>query len=656
MKRCLKCFKEYEESSSLCPHCGISEDAVKPAEPIHIYPGAVLHDRYLVGRAIGSGGFGIVYRAWDMQLETLVAVKEFFATRLVTRAAGLKDVIVSQKSAAEFRYRKERFLSEAKTMAKFGNHRSIPNVFDYFEENGTAYIVMEYLEGMALNTYMKQHGGKVDSELAVMIASEVCKALESLHEKGIIHRDVAPDNIFICQGKEVIIKLMDLGAAKLADETDKVIDIILKPGYSPPEQYDNSKNIGPWTDIYALGATLYAMLTGIKPDESTNRKIDDKVVQPSEIIPGFSENLNNTIMKAMAVDRHMRFKSIDELQKAINGEKKIIPVSREKKKRRIRKILGIAAAFTVIAAFAGGGMGILNHKMSEKSLAPAEIDIWFSVENGSTEGEALEEIKSDFTGLYEDVTINITGIPADEYAEKLSEAAEKDELPDLFDSSGLSQDVLEKCTDLKNVTSSEQFEKCLFLSQGTFTKQLPLGIEVPVAFLITNGHVSVDYEEKYFSSLSDFGYDNIAADEKVSELCTLNWPDYSFRSSREDFFDNNENKSAVIVSSTMMINEFRNTLTSYRKTYSYPDNDKIICRYSYYWSIGAKTKNDITASERLLSWMLGNVYQNTLMISRCNDGQIPVNEECFRTKTESQALKPVSEIFDKFTFESEDSH
>ncbi|MBQ5474525.1 MAG: serine/threonine protein kinase, partial [Lachnospiraceae bacterium] len=164
----------------------------------------------------------------------------------------------------EFSYRKERFLAEARPMAKFGDHRSIPNVFEFFEENNTAYIVMECLTGVPLNEYAKQNNNNIDPDFAIMIANEVGNALKSLHAEKIIHRDVAPDNIFICSGKELKIKLMDLGAAKLTDATDDVIDIILKPGYSPPEQYNNEKNIGPWTDIYALGATLYAMITGIK--------------------------------------------------------------------------------------------------------------------------------------------------------------------------------------------------------------------------------------------------------------------------------------------------------------------------------------------------------------------------------------------------------
>ena len=296
MKTCFSCFQTYGDEYSVCPHCG-KQDTSLPKEPIHLMPGTVLAGRYIVGQSIGSGGFGIVYKAWDTKFETIVAVKEFYVSRLVTRAEGLKSLIVSKKSFEEFEYRKERFLAEAKTMAKFGSHKNIPNVFEFFEENNTAYIVMELLNGIALNSYMHQLGGHIDNDFALLIANEVGNALKSLHEHNIVHRDVAPDNIYICSEKEIKIKLMDLGAAKLADNTDEVIDIILKPGYSPIEQYDHSQNIGPYTDIYALGATLYVLFTGVKPDESTNRKIHDELIPPNQLNPSVPENLSNAIMK-----------------------------------------------------------------------------------------------------------------------------------------------------------------------------------------------------------------------------------------------------------------------------------------------------------------------------------------------------------------------
>lgn len=655
MKRCYTCFKEYDEAYQVCPHCG-SIEVKKPNEPIHLAPGTVLANRYILGLAVGSGGFGIVYSAWDMKLETIVAVKEFFVSRLVTRAEGLKNLIITKKSQEEFEYRKERFLAEARNMAKFGSHRSIPNVFEFFEENNTAYIVMELLHGSALNDYLNKSGGKIDIDFAIMIANEVGMALKSLHEQNIIHRDVAPDNIYICSGKEIKIKLMDLGAAKLADSTDEVIDIILKPGYSPTEQYDNSKNIGSWTDIYALGATLYVMLTGVKPDESTNRKIKDEVVPPHLLNPLISENMSNAIMKAMAVERHMRFKNVQDFLSAINGERKIIPLAKEKKRRSLKRFLGIAVAFVVLCVGSIAVYNTYHNKQKKELLDSADIVVWFSVPDGSTEEDAMNAIKEDFEQKYENVTVEFEAIPEAEYEDRIKKAAEQGDLPTLFESTGLPDNLLDKAADLDNVISSDQFKNAIFLDQYNKyydnKKQIPLAIEVPVAYVVTSGASYIDYSDKYFESISDFGADNIAYDERCADLLKDNF-DISGFCSKEEFLNNNENTSPVLLSSTMMLNEIRTTLTNYEKAYVYYDSDEIQCRYTYEWSIGNGNEYEIKAAERLLSWMLGNVYQSYLMISECNDGQIPVNSICFESKIQSKYLSAISDIYKKFVFEKD---
>lgn len=655
MKRCYTCFKEYDAEYHVCPHCG-SVEVTKPNEPVQLAPGTVLADRYVLGLAVGSGGFGIVYSAWDMKLETIVAVKEFFVSRLVTRAEGLKNLIITKKSQEEFEYRKERFLAEARNMAKFGSHRSIPNVFEFFEENNTAYIVMELLRGVALNDYLNQSGGKIDIDFAIMIANEIGNALKSLHEQNIIHRDVAPDNIYICSGKEIKIKLMDLGAAKLADSTDEVIDIILKPGYSPTEQYDNSKNIGPWTDIYALGATLYVMLTGVKPDESTNRKIKDEVLPPHLIDPSISENLSNAIMKAMAVEKHMRFKNVQDFLSAINGERKIIPLAKEKKRRSLKRFIGIAVACVVLCI---GSIVVYNtylNKQEEELLNPADIVVWYSVADSSSEEDAMVAIKEDFEQKYSGVTVDFVAIPEAEYGDRIRKAAEQGNLPTLFESSGLPNDILDKATDLDNVIASEQFKNAMFLDQYKKyydnKKQMPLAIEVPVAYVITSGASCIDYSDKYFDNISDFGSDNIAYDDRCTDLLKNNF-DISGFCQKEEFLDNNENTSPVLLSSTMMLNEVRTTLTNYEKTYVYYNSDEIQCKYIYEWSIGNGSDDEIKAAERLLSWMLGNIYQSYLMISECNDGQIPVNSLCFESKIQSKNLDAISEIYKKFVFEKD---
>lgn len=655
MNRCYSCFKEFEEKYDICPFCGEVKNT-QPKEPIYLYPGTILTGRYILGETVGSGGFGIIYKAWDTKLETVVAVKEFFASRLMTRAVGAKEVIVNKKSQAEFEYRKNRFLAEARNMAKFGAHRSIPNIFEFFEDNGTAYIVMELLHGQGLKGYLQENNCKMDQDFVVLVANEVGNALISLHEQGIIHRDVAPDNIYICSDKELRIKLLDLGAAKLADATDDVIDIILKPGYSPVEQYDNTKGIGTWTDVYALGATLYVMLTGIKPDESTNRKINDTVIPPHELDESIPENLSNAIMKAMAIEKYMRFSTVDEFLKALNGEKKVLTLAKERKRRKRRRFSSVLAAVLVVLIIAISVFYSYNDRRNEQMLNDASISIWFSENDNSTEGEAIESIVEDFTGKYPNVEINVRAIPADRYSDEIGLAVENGTLPTLFESTGLSDELLGNANSVENVLISEQAKNCLFIDKYneyySDTKRVPLSIEVPMAFVITKGVTSVEYNDTYYYSISDFGNGTkIAVDSNHTELLKSNQVSTSGLVSRDEFLNNESNTCAVMLSSSMAINEVRETLTNYQKNFVFYSSDNINCRFTYEWSIGNGTKNEVKAAERLLSWMLGNAYQNTLMISKCNDGQIPINTTCFNEKLSQKNYSAIKDIYVDFVFE-----
>ena len=656
MNRCINCLKEFPDKLSMCPFCG-SINTPSPTQPIDLPPGTVLADRYYIGKSTASGGFGIVYKAYDMKLETVVAVKEFYPGNIVTRAHGTTDVIVSKKVYQEYKYRKSRFLAEARNMAKFGNHKNIPNVFEYFEVNNTAYIIMEFLEGETLSSFL-ENNGRCSVDFAIHVVNEVGNALISLHSEGIIHKDVAPDNIYICDsGNE--IKLLDLGAAKLKDYKEDVIDIVLKPGFSPPEQYDKTNsNIGWWSDVYALGATMYIMLTGVKPDESSNRKIEDTVKYPNELDPTVSENISNAVMKAMAVEPHMRFKNVSDFLKAINGEVKVIPVESEKKKRRFFRSAGISAAVLVLALV--GIVFFVNYsdKKNQEMLLPADIDIWVSISDGSTELSAIDSISEQFHEVYKDVNINVTAIPESEYKDRLSAAASDNTLPALFESSELPDDVLKNAQSVIPILDSGEAKECLFLTQYnnyyTDDKKLPLGIEVPVAYVITSGPTQIDYHENYLKDVSDFNTDTIAVNDLYKDFVSSAFDLSGYSLVGEDQFLNNEaNKCAVMLSSTMDQKNVWQTITKYEKSCVYYDSDKINCRFTYEWSIGQGDSDQLKAASKLLSWMLGNAYQNELMISRCNDGQIPINKICFEEKTSQKNLAPIGAIYDRFVFEND---
>ena len=320
-----------------CPVCGSmhrKNDVVPDSSQDNLFsqslgiaelpPGTLLGRRYLLQKVVAQGTFGIVYSAWDTKLEYVVGIKEFFCRDLMWRDSGGVEVIIGQKSIEETESRKQRFLAEARTMAKLSNHSNTADVFNYFEENGTAYIVMELLEGETLVEHMKKCGGKVDIDFAFSVANGVGNALATLHSNGIIHRGVTPYNIFVCTNGEHSIKLLDLGAAKLENAEDGEKDALIFPGFSPPEEYVHPEKVTPAIDIYGLGATLYQMLTGVKLEDAISRMLNDTAIPPNWINPSIPIKFSNAIMKATDLDLRHRFKTVEDfladLREARNNE------------------------------------------------------------------------------------------------------------------------------------------------------------------------------------------------------------------------------------------------------------------------------------------------------------------------------------------------
>ena len=656
MIRCLSCFNEYEDSN-ICPFCG--KEPLKQKEPIDLMPGTILAGRYLIGENVGTGGFGIIYRSFDLKFETVIAVKEYYPRRIVTRAAGTKDIIVNTKGREEYEYRKKRFLAEARNMAKLGDNKNIPNVFEYFEENNTAYIVMEFLEGMSLGEMLNSPDYTPDPDFAIYAANEVGNALIALHHFGILHRDVAPDNIFICSDRELKIKLLDLGAARLADEDDDVVDIVLKPGYSPIEQYiddkKSRKGIDERADIYALGATLYHLLTGVKPDESSNRKILDTVQSPKEINPAIDENLNNAIMKAMALEKHLRFNNVKEFLSAINGNRKVIELKVERRNRKLRQVLLIALSIMAVGAAALVLNSYYESKREVAYLPDSALTIWYISDGKDNKDVAMDFIVKDFTESFPNVSVECKYFPEEEYYVELEKAAANNELPTIFESTYASAEVLAKANDLDAVLNSEQAADCYFLDQYDSVypehKKLPLAIEVPMVCIITNGDTAVSYEKDTFSSLSDFNTDVISLDENASDLADANFGLYDY-SAMEDFTNDEKNTSAVLVTSSMRMRYIMKTVQKYDKTFVFPSNEKVVCKFIYEWSICSANRDNTTSAERLLEWMLGNVYQNYLMIGTAGNGEIPINKEAFTNKiSNSEFLIGISgDSYRRFVF------
>ena len=326
------------------------------------------------------GGFGITYRCYDTTLGIAVAVKEFFPAGLVNRAPGEKTVgLLSGDKQKQYRVELKRFLMEAQSIAQFGKAKDIVNVYDFFEENNTAYIIMEYIDGVLLKDYLEKQG-KMEPKVALHIIDLIINAVKKIHSKGIIHRDISPDNIFI--SSEDAIKVFDFGAAQLNDsEEGKNCEKVIKVGYSAPEQYRDKSNQGFYTDIYSVGAILYQMLTGIKPMESTEREHKDTLKSPLELGIKIEPNIDRAIMEAMAVQPELRFQNIQQFEDALHSKRiaEYPNVKLKKKKQRRNWIIGAVVA--AVLAF-GVGFGLVNtvfkteNPIFESQLKEGEIEVW----------------------------------------------------------------------------------------------------------------------------------------------------------------------------------------------------------------------------------------------------------------------------------------
>ena len=540
-RRCLNCFNLFDivysdkEESEVCPYCGYCE-GTPPKELYHLYPGVGLYNnRYVIGTCIGFGGFGITYKAWDNVLETVVAVKEYYPTGLVQRVPGKPQVIIyTGESKEEYMQGLERFLDEAKNMAKFVGNPNIVHVDAFFEENNTAYLVMEYLPGMTLKSYLKSKGGRIGCEEVIPIADAVITALKEIHAGGIIHRDISPDNIMLCNDGR--IKLLDFGAARFSDaDQERTRSIILKPGFAPPEQYQAKSKQGPWTDIYALCATVYRAITGVLPDESVNRVIEDTVQSPIQIYSDIPERISNTVMKGMSIYPEIRFSNVDELKKALDGEKKVMEPKKELRVRRMKRTITVGIALLVVVSMSLYVYNMYKNKKADVVMNAADISIWIAVDDQMNEDGAKAMMDSGieaFTSSQEKVNVNYKFIPEDQYGSELLKAYENGEMPTIFQAQYATKEIMEDAASVDKVY--EYMEKsgsddCYLLENYKNSieesKKIPLSFEAPIVYVKRSSEVkNIDNltisDYKQIESMSDdsFYISESAEDMLLSSL------------------------------------------------------------------------------------------------------------------------------------------
>ena len=344
-----------------------------------------LNGRYRVCRSLGQGGFGITYLAEDELLGQKIVIKEYFPAAFARRAEDGSIRIMEETDRAAFTEGRNRFLREARILTSLLDVPGVVKAWNYFRENQTAYLVMEYVQGISLRSWLEQNKEVPSFDEALEMLRPVVLALESIHKKGLLHRDITPDNLMV--GANGTVKLLDFGSARSylrEKDSEMTQTVLLKSGYAPPEQYDGKSVQGPWTDIYALSATLYEMITGCMPEDALQRQIRDELLEPSvygaKITPEQEEHL---LKRGLALDERERYTSVREFSSDFYPEEKLREVRYGRSGWRIAAISGGVLAAGLLLTSGLYAFGALGGTHTEKRAG--------NLDRGSREYEAFLE-------------------------------------------------------------------------------------------------------------------------------------------------------------------------------------------------------------------------------------------------------------------------
>ena len=417
-KLCPGCMRIVEDFEKPCPYCGFDKREYEKTRSYRtLPPGTILAGKYFLGKVIGEGGFGITYLAWEMNLEVPVAVKEYFPSGLATRdtqLTGGKSKTVSVMAGDQGHYYQSglrSFEQEARNLAKFQNLPGVVSVKDLFFENQTAYLAMEYIPGITMKQYLRSKVNRLDERTVLRLMRPVLESLDKVHRSGIIHRDISPDNILITADQKVT--LIDFGAARMASGNDgKSMTILLKHGYAPVEQYQSKGRQGPWTDVYAICATMYRMISGKVPEEAVDRIENDRV-KPLTMLAReenfqVSRRVSDVIQKGLSVSASHRYQNVRSLiqelyeepqtvQPPVGGGTRVVPPKplKSEPKNYIGIILAVLAGLFAVILILGA---VLLLKGKEKS------DDSQNVEVSETSTEASPEAVTPVTAKLVDIS------------------------------------------------------------------------------------------------------------------------------------------------------------------------------------------------------------------------------------------------------------
>ncbi len=625
---------------------GIDDEVSETPLSNHLQPDMTLKEnRYRIIKTIGAGGFGVVYLAFDTKLNIEVAMKELFPSSLVNRIPGEKKMVIYGKdNARQYAYLLDRFILEARSMAKFNSVKNIVNIFDCFQENNTAYIVMEYIKGKTLEQYVISQGGKLSPDKATEIMCDILDGLSAIHSKGIIHRDIKPKNIFITNESQ--IKIIDFGAARFSSTEEQIVtrySKVLTPGFAPPEQYRKDSKQGPYTDIYAASAVYYYMVTGRIPEISVDRVVNDDIKPLSEVTENVPEHVERAVGRALELNSDLRLQSASEFKSGLLGNKIIRYVAEEKKMRFRRRILVIAATAAVLCIAA---IGVVTYKLTHAEDISIDrllsedttISIGLPLENNSSianaQVTAWEGAARQFEAYVSENSERNVGIEL-QYLSKSTydESIDTDNLPTVICSEA--EYDFAKMDSMLRLISEDTTMLYSMYKNGTLPNDTYIIAFDPTVLYINEkllASLSTDISD--FTAIADIL--NLEHTDDVT-LLAVNSADISYYSEIADISVDDSGFTPLerfcMGNTVFYIGHVSDNITigdalpGLYKIAAAPDINGIRA-VGYEWTIDADgSKDEINAAQLLLSYLTGEDMQDTLFVQQ--GYMVPVNPAAF---------------------------
>ena len=393
---CMGCMEPLD-AAGVCPYCGYDDDA--PSQPSYLPPKTVLDGRYIVGKLLHANGESALYIGYDKTTEEKVFVREYMPDALCSRTRETPDIKVNANAVVQYKNYMSEFIELNKELTRLRTMSHIVAPVDMFSQNNTAYVIMQYSDAQTLTQYLADNAGELTWDQVKKLFPPLLTTLSCIHNAGILHQGISLDNILVTDRGELLLTGFSIAAVRTVN-TDLAPE--LYTGYSAPEQYASNEWIGTWTDVYAVAAVMYRLLTGCRPTEPMARVGNDDLLEPAKINYNVPANVSKVIMQAMRLNCDQRIRTVTDfvtklfeqpsyMQKMPNGSTQTIPIQvpkqqskKQKKKKNRKRAAAIANAFMILGALVLVGIVVAAFVMLAQMFLP-ETDIQVPIPGQTTQ-------------------------------------------------------------------------------------------------------------------------------------------------------------------------------------------------------------------------------------------------------------------------------